>query len=68
MLGFGDPPISKSSYGSWPLGTYHLVIGGDHGVFRALGVLGIYMDYLIKISHLSQLSPLHSKTLKNFDC
>ena len=48
VLGFGDPPISKCSYGSWPLGTYHLVIGGDHAVFRALGVLVIYMDYLIK--------------------
>ena len=50
VLGFGDPPISKCSYGSWPLGTYHLVVGGDHAVFRALGVLVIYMDYLIKCS------------------
>ena len=50
VLGFGDPPISKCRHGPWPLGTYHLVIGGDHDVFRALSVLVIYMDYLIKCS------------------
>lgn len=50
VSGFGDPPISKCSHGPWPLGTYRLVIGGDHDVLRALGVLVIYVGCLLKSS------------------